>query len=374
MPKQKDPSKRPCDFCRLKKKKCDGMTPCSSCTKSRRGPLTCTYTSRLEATLKQDAITDILRQLEYYKDIVRTIAPEKILPIDFGSASKSEISSLIAPTEMHSHYPENNLHHIPQVPVLDLEMFLLPTDSAVNQPPNQNDCNHLSMLTLNSSLMLQHAEIEDHLLDLGFLTPMGFSCRNDLSTVFPLDRTNGISDNLKRAVCYDTVFYSTHPRLFRNNTPSMQERIERSKSYEPNMLSLLTVTDDPFRLCDDIRALLVYTQTMMKLGNLKVAKHLLHHAGEFCRNHFRNDRNLNLRQQLRLQRPDSCDNNGEYLSNLQIQLAAEQNAVIYFLFATDLFMSLLTGDRYIIDQAELPPAPMRGPVSETYQMGTKVYS
>jgi hypothetical protein len=335
---------------------------------SRKGPLSCVYSSREEGEGKNtsDALT---QQLEYYKSIVKKLAPEYFLNQDgvlkssIGSPdSNDSITKVSSSTGDSTSEPTLDLSICRQFGFNPSFEFL--DNHYQSQQRIDVDINSAMFFDISPTLSMQRFDnyriiIEEHLSTLGFLTVVGFSCQPDFATTTTVGRSAPEpSKNLRKALFHDAIFYSSHPLLFSTNNPSIAERLDKARAYEPNVTEMIaTSPENPMQLCDDVRALIVYARTMFKLGYVDKCRELLNHAYLLCKAHFECDFDGLFRQRIMNLSLETMSNTSSSISNIEVQIKTEQVAVLSFLFLTDTLISLVTQQNYITDDLDFPENP-----------------
>jgi hypothetical protein len=197
--------------------------------------------------------------------------------------------------------------------------------------------------------------IESHLLELSFLGYPGFSCRSDYAACGVLERGTPISANLKDAMCYESMLYTTNPLIF-HRPPSAQERLLAMRRYEPKSSHLnIDLDSEPLKICDDIRALLVYAVTMVKLGNSVMAHEMLLRANTACKHVILNNPGSSIGEMFsNLSLNEIALSRDTHFTPLNEQIRIEQLCVIDFLFQIDTMASIATGNSYVLDELDLP--------------------
>lgn len=98
--------------------------------------------------------------------------------------------------------------------------------------------------------------IEQHLIELSFLYHQGYSVNEKFQSVHSMLRHN-LSPLLRKALCFNSCFYSNHPLLFPAN-PTFQQRLKIANRFciDSKMIRPLSSYITNQELCDDLHALL----------------------------------------------------------------------------------------------------------------------
>jgi hypothetical protein len=286
---------RPCDACKLRKRKCDGKLPCSTCVRSRAGPSQCTYSQKQKRDYDGD--DPILEKLRYFESVLATIAPQFI-----QSDLKLDHLKTIEAQDSFLKHEENML----QPPMKDIDGFYLKEDpnsldrASGSQIDSYLDFNtftnsmgisldtygadigmfeaafqssldpYYSALAIppNSLIPVLDSDVNEHLEGLSFLFYCGYSPLSDFSCSIPLHRPQKLSESLKQEISYHSCFYSAHPSLF-TKKPTMKERLRVAENFVPDIVKDLYSSQptDNITICDNIRALILHAITQYAIGN-----------------------------------------------------------------------------------------------------------
>jgi hypothetical protein len=156
-----------------------------------------------------------------------------------------------------------------------------------------NGFQHYSAYTINSRDFSLYIEpfgidaIEHHLLSLQPAFEYGTSCGVDYSQCDVLHRGTPLTMTLRKAICFDSIFYSTHPDLFPMQ-PTMEDRMAVAERFRPEFrhFEATAETKTVLELCDDIRALLIYTTTLFKLGSPQFRVEMFQEAYRWCKKYL----------------------------------------------------------------------------------------
>ncbi|KAJ3362408.1 hypothetical protein HDU91_003418 [Kappamyces sp. JEL0680] len=116
-------------------------------------------------------------------------------------------------------------------------------------------------------------DVETHLLNLSSIFNAGISCEDGLVAIGTIFRKTPLGENLKRALCYHSCFWSTHPDLFGGKSPqniTFADRLQvaNERFSIPTDCSIRDYSFSSNReVCDEIRALTVHLITQFSIGN-----------------------------------------------------------------------------------------------------------
>ncbi|KAJ3268734.1 hypothetical protein HDV01_002338 [Terramyces sp. JEL0728] len=218
---------------------------------------------------------------------------------------------------------------------------------------------------------LQQSELETHLISLSFLYYCGFSVTLDNFSVIPMNRPEAMSKLLKRAICYASTFYSSHPLLF-NSPPTFKERYEAAQQYDVGiaMMKPLNQYKSNLELCDDIRALLLHSGTLEMIGNRDKAFELFHAVyllGKkykiFNPNEYHEPETRQISIDDLILQMDSMEIQFGQLSERDL---TERYTLYLMAFTIDTHMAIAKGDNFIIDETLYPDLNITESLKETF--------
>ncbi|KAJ3315348.1 hypothetical protein HDV04_003741 [Boothiomyces sp. JEL0838] len=124
---------------------------------------------------------------------------------------------------------------------------------------------------------VENPDIMNHLTSISFLYDCGYSVMSNYQLAIPIQRQTPISRNLSRAMCFNSIFYSTLYELFPDGGAQFHERQRLAESFMIDIRNIkaLPEYDSNQELCDDFRALLLQAQGHYNLGNPEQARELL---------------------------------------------------------------------------------------------------
>lgn len=241
--------KRPCDRCRLKKRKCDGKMPCSTCLKSRNNSGNCTY---LDGTKKYNTVMPLNESNLNLNFNLNAKYPIKNYSFELQSLTYPELTTL--------QNPKTNTYSVHSLYALDNE-----------NSSSENAC----YLSQN---ILPRDEIKEHLLGLAFLYYSGQSSSHGDTGSAQIDWLSQSawgqtirSEYLQKALCFHSTFYSTLPSIIPQKTSFYEKLTIASNKYsiDPTCEQFIDQLDssDYLRLCHDIQAILVHAVSQLSLGN-----------------------------------------------------------------------------------------------------------
>ncbi|KAJ3317193.1 hypothetical protein HDV06_001941 [Boothiomyces sp. JEL0866] len=199
-----------------------------------------------------------------------------------------------------------------------------------------------------------------HLVDSSYLYYCGFSCDDDLQSTPPYRREQ-ISNNLKNALCFHSVFYSTSENLFPHKQPTKHERLIASKRFEISANSYKRF--DNQLLCDDVRALLLHANSQFNLGNLDVSKKMFVEAySTGKRNGLFNTKDFSLETSEKMLTIDELNSRIADLTVAKVGKttaveAAERLALLAYCLRVDTLLAIGNGDGFVFDESEFPHLP-----------------
>jgi hypothetical protein len=110
---QKKSKNRPCDRCRLKKRKCDGNLPCATCLRCRTGDAVCTYNNEKYSNLIRISKNDdaSIFKLQYLENVLNSIVPNTNASIFTVPQQTFQFTSFgpVQPLEIEFHQFQSNM-------------------------------------------------------------------------------------------------------------------------------------------------------------------------------------------------------------------------------------------------------------------------
>ncbi|KAJ2993468.1 hypothetical protein HDV02_002411 [Globomyces sp. JEL0801] len=296
--------KQACDLCRARKRKCDGAKPvCAPCakaaSKSKNGHINCNYSNGPAARNSPSKLHEVLlaklesmENLLAKKDSTIVISSKSIEDrVKFLSDNILKANSeLLGPKEMdiRSNITLDSLDISQTNTSPSIASELLTGTSGASRCTFQTAMREsIPFLTKISNLSnypspdINRDEVaEEHLIRISRLFYTGYSVDQNLSTCMLADRPKRLSPLLRKALCFQSIFFSTHPTFFGvNKKPVFIDRLNASRQFmlPENYREMIRETNilvdssNNQEVCDDIRALLIYTWTSFSLGNMSEA-------------------------------------------------------------------------------------------------------
>ncbi|KAJ3303068.1 hypothetical protein HDV03_004229 [Kappamyces sp. JEL0829] len=214
----------PCDWCRIKKKKCDRKFPsCSTCAKSRK-PLVCTYRCLQQVPLLAPGVD--FRQASL-TTAIQGIAAGVVADLtqDTSSTDLSELS-------------------LEAGQIISAEFY-----------PNLDQDSELQIL-------------RSHLLELAFVYFPNFSCHANAKTISCIARIEPLAPILEDALCYRSCFFSNHPFL-RSQIPLPKMEVARALfGFDVDQVASDLNWTNTRVVLDTCRAIFSQSQTCFSLTEL----------------------------------------------------------------------------------------------------------
>jgi hypothetical protein len=202
-------------------------------------------------------------------------------------------------------------------------------------------------------------DFETHLVQLSALYYTGISPTADFKLGVLLHRSAPLPKYMRQALCFHSCFLSTHPALFPNGNPTMQDRIDAAQNYIPD------VTKDNFSrigttnvdLCDTIRAMLVHTISQYSLGNGQVSTKILAKA-------FHYSKHFNILHPTTFGTASAAPTVDDLTTfrigavpapkNISEIERAERLTIVTMLLAIDTYASIASGQGFVVNEMEYP--------------------
>ena len=258
-PRLMDITKRACNGCRTRKRKCDGQQPCTSCVKhgkrDEHGNPICLYSTETKKRGPKKGYKEtLIQRLETLESILNPLQKSKV-----ASAGDSFVGKWAATTQESIEYQNNPNILVRQKGYLDW-------DTNTSIPP---------MLENPKQVVSNEEEFELHLLRLGlqYCTP---STNYRLSLLFGeeyLYHQRAIHQSLRMALCAHGVFYSKHPYLSTLiQKKGNESRIAFVASYLNQAEKMIPKQlQREFDIIDAVRAMLVIVDGYVAIGNREEA-------------------------------------------------------------------------------------------------------
>jgi hypothetical protein len=286
-------SKQACDSCRAKKRKCDGGIPCANCQKAPGGKkskgrerIECCYSQPILKGFKGISKA-VLSRLEVIETILRKkhapagtdvkLVEDRLMKLLETSDEFFDVKSDFSYCDMQYYTQDQNqfqnTESVHQYQNSFLNYSNLEVEMGLEKQRSRG-----ARLDVSSINGFSKYEIDQHLLSICDLSFCGYSVDEDLNFVNPAYRGRPLSEKLHKAMCFSSVFASTHPGIFKGKTNiKIEDRLEAAKAYDPlNHISILSPVESSLQeRCDDIRALLLNAVTLSALGKLEEGMNIL---------------------------------------------------------------------------------------------------
>ncbi|KAJ3270304.1 hypothetical protein HDV01_000369 [Terramyces sp. JEL0728] len=167
------------------------------------------------------------------------------------------------------------------------------------------------------------------------------------------------SANLKKALCFHSTFFSTHPLLFPSKKPTLAEKYQKAQAYVIKETPKVYTNNQ--ELCDDVRALLIQAMSLFSLGNCEESRKLTSQAyftgkthGLFTAETFQGGNSIISVDDLNSQVALMSITQKSFYSNASEVEITEGLAIIAFCLRADTLNSIASGQGFLIDEAEYP--------------------
>ena len=264
---------KPCDNCKVKKRKCDGNLPCNTCVHSRKLTAPCSYSDNGLTIGSADAadIADKVYLIKRVKELEQIIA-------DLQSTHLATPPSSSSSTSLEAFLATSADAPMPSYNDFGFDSLFLPGQNFNPDQLYPSPFLFDSAWQMPAPIEFDQGALETHLLSLAptFLCGVQTTGENG-AIISPLERKLSISSNLKKAICFHAVFISSHPSLFSTSTaPSFQERLKIANQYfecknsaSYSMEGLCTENNfaSNRELCDEISCLVLHCVTNFSIGN-----------------------------------------------------------------------------------------------------------
>ncbi|KAJ3274206.1 hypothetical protein HDV01_003279 [Terramyces sp. JEL0728] len=159
-----------------------------------------------------------------------------------------------------------------------------------------------------------------------------------------------LSKNLARAMCFNSVFYSTYYELFSDNAGQFPDRQRLAESFMIDIRNIKALPDydSNQELCDDFRALLLQSAGHYNLGNPEQARELLDKTYRLGKLYgIFSIEELNFSQHIQLNRDTPMKGSVQELELI------ERICIWHYYLKLDTEFAMVTGYKFIIED-QLP--------------------
>ncbi|KAJ3259386.1 hypothetical protein HK103_002289 [Boothiomyces macroporosus] len=375
--------KRPCDHCRLKKRKCDGLQPCSTPPLSRSEFINCRKDDKVDTLLeKLDMIEAALISAKNDDKVMEKNGKDIDALCDaFQEAAKIISSSrknqvVVArqttPEELLAKYNAeifnptfNQFQKRKPEQLMDTPS---PSDTSQTETDiiNFQNAFRTSMDTFFTKIpqITVGKEIATHLLELSYVLFAGGNANANAYNDIVVCRSMDLSENLKKILMFQAVFYSKHPNLIPGiPNPTFEDRKMLARQFDYDFESRGSKNEimTTMQVIDDIRAILLHAVNMFSIQEknegmkaMTIAFSLLKSNKILDASIFQNQFQSNIM---------TIDNITSYRAPPSVLVMSEneriQRVSLLALFLNlDTFSSIATGQGFLLDESLFPETPI----------------
>ncbi|KAJ3301488.1 hypothetical protein HDV03_000725 [Kappamyces sp. JEL0829] len=334
--KPREFNSRPCDNCRLKKRKCDGVKPiCGTCSRARKGKGVCSYKG--EVVVKSHSSIQSIESMQTNSSVE-------------GSHGRAENHCVPLPPN------ENPFDSLFTLPRQQHEIQLLLPSLQPQSPEFLFDLgipkNYIEITSGDCSV-----ESAARSPDFAYLAAMA---AHDGSQQLPQYHPDALTEPMHKALAFLACFSANHHKLFPNASASFPERLAMANDrfLDANIHDQLLTLQGNREICDGIRALLIRIEGEALLCRYEQLESLLRQSYRMCSAKGVLHPQTFMGSYHRSVTVDDLSGLYEKPAVPIIPLAEhermERFSLLASLLATDLYTSIVTGSPFVVDDVEFP--------------------